>query len=566
MIFRLRTAQTTAQGREIVRDRDLAGDRVTIGRSAENTLHLPDLALDPHHATIIAREGGRIAVEAHGSTGFALDGRKVSEGTIDPQAGGELRFGSYRIAVSRDDDGAVLLIVRQVAEAAGALEEKTGFSLAGRLPGKRAMSWLLALALLAGFLAVPIVSQMTRDPAAKQGVVGDAAWSSGPLSLAHHQLEGKCEACHVKPFEAVRDTSCLTCHKDVHDHAAPPRLANARGPGSAGDRLQWQIAQLFGKPGPGACSDCHTEHEGAGRMPPPQQAFCADCHGSLKDRLPDTTLGNATDFGKAHPEFRPALALTAGSDKLTRVSLAQHPREASGLTFTHDQHLDSRGGVAQMALRLGKGSGGLGCADCHRQTADGVRFLPIDMERDCEACHSLAYDKVGGTFRRLKHGDTDQMIADLSVAPRAAAPIVTGRRRPGDYANGGTYFARFSPPGGGVGSAMQALSRDGICGECHTPKLAGGRFSVLPVTQTARFFNHGWFNHAAHKEEKCTSCHAAERSTSATDLLLPDLKSCRSCHAGEQAPRTKVPSTCAMCHDYHLKALAPRGVEPRRKR
>ena len=563
MIFRLRTTQTTAQGREIVRDRDVDSDRVTIGRSAENTLHLPDLALDPHHATIEAHEDRRISIKAHGSASFVLDGRKVSEGTIDPQAGGELRFGSYRIAVARADDGAVLLAVGQVAGAAPALDEKTGFSLAGRLPGKRAMSWLLGLALLATFLALPIVSQMTHG--ARPGVTGDRAWSSGPLSFAHHQLEGKCEACHVKPFEAVRDTACLTCHKDVHEHALPARLANARGPGSAGDQLQWQIAHLFGKPGPGACSDCHTEHEGAGAMPPPAQVFCADCHGSLRGRLPDTELGNASDFGKAHPEFRPSLALTAGSNKRTRVSLAEHPREANGLTFTHDQHLDPRGGVAQMALRLGKGSGGLGCADCHHPTADGVRFLPVDMERDCGACHSLAYDKVGGTFRKLRHGDVPQMIADLSVAPRASTPIVTGRKRPGEYANGGTYFARFTPPGGGVGSVAQALSRDGICGECHTPRLAGGRFSVVPVTQTARFFDHGWFNHAAHKEEKCTSCHAADRSNSASDLLLPDLKSCRSCHAGEQAPRPKVPSSCAMCHDYHIKPLAPRGIEPRRK-
>ena len=564
MIFRLRTSQTTAQGREIVRDREVAAERITIGRSAENTLHLPDLALDPQHAAIAASGSGRITVEALGSPGFTLDGRQVSEGTIDPQSGGELRFGSYRIVVSQDDDGAVLLTIGQIAEASGAAEEKAGFSLAGRLPGKRAMSWLLGLAVLAAFLAVPIVSQMNRGP--KQGVVGDAAWSSGPLSLAHHQLEGKCEACHVKPFEAVRDTACLTCHKDVHEHALPARLANARGLGSAGDQLQWQVAHLFGKPGPGACSDCHTEHEGAGRMPPPAQAFCADCHGSLKDRLPDTLLGNASDFGQVHPEFRPSLALTAGSDKLTRVSLAEHPREASGLTFTHDQHLDPRGGVAQMALRLGKGGGGLGCADCHHPSADGVRFLPVDMQRDCEACHSLAYDRVGGTFRKLRHGDVPQMIADLSVAPRASAPIVTGRRRPGDYANGGTYFARFTPPGGGVGSVAQALSRDGICGECHTPRLAGGRFSVMPVTQTTRYLNHGWFNHAAHKEEKCTSCHAADRSNSASDLLLPDLKSCRSCHAGEQAPRPKIASSCAMCHDYHAKALAPRGIEPRRKR
>ena len=565
MIFRIRTVETTALGREIVRDRDVAAERITIGRSADNTLHLPDLALDPVHAEIVAGDVGRIAVEARSTLGFILDGRQTAAARINSVTGGELRFGRYRVAVAQAEDGAVLLTVSQIAEAdAGA--DKAGFGLAGKLPGKRTMAWLLGLAVLALFLALPVISQLTRDPGSKQGVTGDAAWSSGPLSLAHHQLEGKCEACHVKPFEAVRDTACLTCHKDVHDHAPPARIAHARGPGSWGDAAQWKIAHLFGKPGPGACSDCHTEHEGAGRMPPPAQAFCADCHGSLKDRLTDTQLGNAADFGTAHPQFRPSLALTAGSDKLTRVSLAEHPREASGLTFTHDQHLGAIGGVAQMAMRLGMGSGGLGCADCHHPSADGVRFEPVKMERDCEACHSLAYDQVGGTFRKLRHGDVPQMIADLSVAPRASAPIISGRMRPGEYANGGTYYARFTPPGGGIGSVAQALSRDGICGECHTARLDGGRFGVVPVSQTMRYMNHGWFSHAAHKQEKCTSCHAADRSNSASDVLLPDLKSCRSCHAGEQAPRGLVPSSCAMCHDYHLTSQAPRGTEPRRKR
>ena len=559
MIFRLRTIETTAQGRQIVRDRDVAAGPITVGRSADNTLHLPDLSLDPHHAVIAAVGAERVSIEAAGTLGFALDGKQVRSAVINPQLGGELRFGSYRIAVSQDADGAVLLTIG-LAETAEAADEKTAFSLAGRLPGKRTTSWLLALVVLAGFLAMPIYSVLTRG--AKQTVTGDAAWSSGPLSLAHHQLEGKCEACHVKPFEAVRDQTCLSCHKDVHDHAPPARLANARGPDSPGDTAQWRIAQLFGKPGPGACSDCHTEHEGGGRMPPPAQAFCADCHGSLKDRLPDTQLGNASDFGKQHPQFRPAIALTAGSDKLTRVSQAEHPREANGLTFPHDLHLDQRGGAAQMARRTGKGSG-LGCADCHRPTADGVRFLPIDMERDCESCHSLAYDKVGSTFRRLRHGDVDQMIADLAVAPRRPAAIVSGRTRPGEYANGGAYYARFSPPAARPGSAAQALSKNGICGECHTPAMAGGRFSVVPVTQVSRYLDHGWFTHAAHKQEKCSSCHAAERSASAADLLLPDLKSCRTCHSGEAAPRAKVPSNCAMCHDYHLTPQAPRGVARR---
>jgi Cytochrome c3 len=562
MSFRIRTVEVTAQGREIVRNRDLAADRLSLGRAADSDLHLPDLTLDPRHAEIALLGDGRVQIEASGALGFLLDGRRVTSATIDPASGSELRFGSYRVAISRDSDGIALLTVGEVASGDAPHEEKSVFSLGGRFGGKRLASWLLFAAVLIGFLVVPIYSVLHRAP--KETVRGDAAWNSGPLSQAHHQLEGMCESCHVKPFEPVQDTTCLTCHKDIADHAKPARIADARAPGSMGERLQWEVGHALGKPGPGACSDCHTEHEGAGPLPPPRQAFCADCHGDLKDRLADTRLGNASDFGKQHPQFAPVVPLALGSDKLTRVSLDARPREASGLTFPHDLHLNARGGVAQMARRLGQGQQ-LGCASCHVPTADGVRFLPIDMERDCMACHSLTYDKVGPTFRKLRHGDVDQMVADLSVSRGPSSPIVVGRRRPGEYANGGSYFARFTPPAASIGSAAQALSRDGICGECHTPAASGGRFSVMPVTQVSRYMQHGWFTHAAHKQEKCTSCHTADRSGTSADLLLPNVNSCRTCHLGEDAPRGKVPSGCAMCHSYHIGDSAPRGLVPRRR-
>jgi hypothetical protein len=63
MTFRLRTIDVMADGRTIVRDRDIAAERLTIGRAATNDIHLPDLAIDPEHAAMELR-GGRLAVEA----------------------------------------------------------------------------------------------------------------------------------------------------------------------------------------------------------------------------------------------------------------------------------------------------------------------------------------------------------------------------------------------------------------------------------------------------------------------------------------------------------------------
>jgi predicted CXXCH cytochrome family protein len=569
MAFRLRTIDTTADGRQIVRDRDVGQSRLTIGRAADNDIHLPDLAIDPSHAAM-ERQGASITVQALGTLGFGIDGVAGTSATIDPARGAELRFGGYNLTVSRDDDGTPLITIAQAEsrDAGEAGDEKQRFSLGGAMPGKRVLAWVFGLAILLAFLVTPVVSNLRHQADPQRPVQGDKAWSPGRLSLAHHALEQNCTACHVKPFEAVRDTACLTCHENIHDHAPPARMTAARGDGPLGQRLLRAVAHGFGKPGPGACTDCHTEHEGATRMAAPRQQFCADCHGDLKDRLADTRLGNAGDFGRLHPQFTPAIVTDPISGKRTAVSLDANPRENSGLAFPHKLHLDPLGGAARMAASIGRergyGRAGLQCANCHRPTEDGVRFQPITMARDCEACHSLAYDTVGGTVRRLRHGDVDQMIADLTAAGRSGArsggPTATGRSRPGEFAAGGNYHINFAPQRYTSATFQQALSRDGVCGECHTPMVRDGRPGVVPVTLVSRYMADGWFNHKAHVQEKCTSCHAAETSTSSSDLLLPDLAQCRTCHLGEGSIEAKVPSGCAMCHGYHPTQSAPRGL------
>ncbi len=561
MAFLIRSISRTADGREIVREKRLDVATLAIGRAAENDIHLPDLAVEQRHATITTGPGGQLDIAACGTLGFAVDGRPVSTARIDPLDGAELEFGSYRLALSQRAGEPVVVEVSQSGDSVAPRPDMvSGFSLSSVLPGRRLLAWGLLGAILLAFLAIPVVSNLSRDgrgadPAAPGHVVMDASWSPGPLSLAHHSLEGSCVACHVKPFEAVRDATCLSCHKDIADHAKPALLAGARGPMALGDALQSRVAHLFGKPGPGACTDCHTEHEGGGPMPPPAQQFCADCHGSLDRRLSDTKIGNAADFGLLHPQFKAQIFTGPGQERPSRVSLADAPQEWNGLRFSHKQHLDQQGGVARMAGRIGaKHSYGesLTCKDCHHLASDKASFLPIDMERDCESCHSLVYDRVGATYRTLRHGDVAQMRADLLALDRAPRrPVTSGRRRPGEFAQGGLYFQDFGPRSGSYVAIDRAFAKDGVCGECHIPRVRAGQTDVMPVTLRQRYFVNGWFDHEAHKQENCTSCHAANSSASAADLLLPTIKECRTCHMGEHATKTKVPSGCAMCHSFH---------------
>jgi hypothetical protein len=558
--FLIRTIDLTATGREIVRERELAQDELTIGRAAANDIHLPDLGVEQRHVRVVAATGGRLRLQAASTLGFTVDGRSTRDVTIDPAEGSELVLGSYRLQFA-SEEGAVAVTIRQVEEREGGKGEALGgFSLAHVLPGKRPVAWAGLLAILVAFLALPVWTHLNRAVAEpdydKPGVVlMDASWRTGALSSVHHGLEDNCEACHVEPFVAVRDETCLTCHEGIGDHAAQPRQGVARGPLGPFDAAQWNVAHTLNKPGPGACTDCHTEHEGAGRMEPARERFCADCHGSLDARLTDTALGNASDFGKAHPQFQAVLTTGRGLAKPVRVSMAEHPRQWDGLRFPHDLHLAARGGVAQMARRLGTRNGygePLECSDCHRPTADGVRFLPVDMENDCESCHSLVIDQVGGVYRKVRHGDARQARAELMALGRASRPaIVTGRGRPGAYGAGGLYRAEFGGPATGAALLARAMAKEGLCGECHVPAGADGSLEVMPVTQPARFFMHGWFDHEEHKQEKCTSCHSAEKSKASSDLLLPEIGQCRECHEGESARTAEVPSGCAMCHSYH---------------
>jgi predicted CXXCH cytochrome family protein len=567
MAFLIRTVTVTAEGREIRREARVDGDTIGVGRAAENALSLPDLAVDPKHATISTRDGRRVSVVASGLA-FEVDGRRTRRVEIDSAKGAELAFGGHRVTVSREEDGIVLAVRRvdAVSDAEEERDEAKAFSLRGKLPGKRLTAWLLVTAVLLGFLALPVWSFLHSGSKTIYEAQAEHSWSSGPLSEAHHGLEGNCEACHQQAFVAVRDTACLSCHKDVHDHAPPDRIGRARAAPSAWGRFLQNVASAFNKPGPGACVDCHTEHEGAGRMAATRQAFCTDCHATLNQRLADTRLPNAGDFGTAHPQFRP-------SYDGKRISIDAHPVADDGLKFAHDLHLNTTGGVARMAQTL-RGKYGFGdaldCKDCHMATADGTRFEPVVMETSCGMCHSLAYDRVGDTVRTLRHGDAAAAIADLRAyyqnysRPRPME-MDGGRRRPGLYAQNQVYGVYFGSAGqqGADGAIRKLFSASGACAECHTviPPSGGKSWSVAPVTQPERYMLHGWFDHAAHNTESCASCHKAGASGSAADLLLPGIETCRTCHGGESSS-AKLPSSCAMCHSYHAAEGAP--WQPRR--
>ena len=233
MAFLLRTVSHSAEGREIVRTRRVEGDRLTVGRDPNCDVHLTDLAVALRHAAI-ERAAGRLIVTVEPGLSVELNGRKVSTGAIELATGGDILIASHALRFMPTPAGSdeVAVAVERTGEGEAKLDKSAErlFTLGPVLPGKRVLAWLFALLVLGICLGWPIKAYYDRQQRAETFARfhADTLWSSGSLSKAHSGLKDDCTACHVKPFEAVRDSACKTCHTAVHDHADPFRLARAR--------------------------------------------------------------------------------------------------------------------------------------------------------------------------------------------------------------------------------------------------------------------------------------------------------------------------------------------------
>jgi hypothetical protein len=591
MAFLLRNISLSADGREIVRSSRVRDDLLKVGRDPDCDIRLDDLSVALHHATLEQVSASKIGVSAEAGLNVEIDGTLTQFGQIDLVTGGTVKIGPFYLRVLASEMGSddiAIDISRGDAEEEEDRFDTRRFALASVMPGKRMVAWTLAVVVLGAFLAWPIwsfYSQEQQKAEYAQAFHADRLWLSGSLSQGHAALQNNCRACHVQPFVAVRDESCKSCHTTVHDHADLARLQRANPELGTFRRLQQNIGAMFGQD-PGRCVDCHTEHEGSQQMVPTPQQFCADCHTGLRSRLPDTALADASDFEDAHPEFQPAVLIRWDNERpqLQRIALNRNPREASNLKFPHNMHLDPRGGVTQMARRLSSRYGfgqRLECSDCHVPTPDGVRFQPVDMEGDCGMCHSLAFEQIGGVTRTLRHGEPRQVVADIlsfyRTGGRDPAPDLVGgpRSRPGDVnqIRAAIQFARAkSSASARATQAVRAVfSPGGACYECHQVTAPGaGQFNwgVRPVAFPVRYMLHGWFDHRPHQAAQrpgqpriegsaaCLSCHTANASADSADLMIPNVASCRDCHGGETTS-LPVPSSCAMCHDYHMDEGVP---------
>lgn len=583
----LRLITRQAGGGEIVRTRRIDSGRALIGRDPACDIYLPDLSVDRQHAMLKASGQNRISVESLTGLTFEVDGKPAMRVELDAARPAVIGFGAFELAIGLGDEDDVAITVTRRK---GGYPAGPGlFSLKASLFGRRRMAWAFALAILAICLAIPAAGGFYTS---HLKIHPDRQWSTGHLSKAHAFLEKDCKSCHQQAFVSVRDSACLACHKAggdpatiagldarlqakgspfvpllIDDHADHRKLMKAAPPPPNVDgKVKAVFAMAFNHP-TDRCASCHREHTTASPDPSLKASAdilrpgkptlvvvndCAACHSKLKMRLPSTGLIDTPDWSH-HPDFRPLVTVgfNGPQPRIQRVALSAHPVEQNGLIFSHRIHMSASGGVARQGEVLGAAGGyggALTCANCHH--AAGGSYKPIEMERDCGSCHSLAFAQTGTELKTLHHRDMRNVVGVLRGTVTAA-------------------------PGPSIDPAVlrRALSPGGLCVDCHTARATAGPIGVevSPVHLAQRVMPRGDFNHTvpAHAglgtgAASCVDCHKATTSDRASDYLMSGISTCTSCHGKTEHDTPRAASAqCTTCHSYHAPGQAPKTPQDR---
>jgi len=585
----IRNIKRNLAGNESIREKVFEKQTISIGREQDSDLSFDDLLVSLRHASLALDDQGNVFLDLVDDNSATVNGMFVS-GRQNPVSINDIvRIGSYSLTVEeviKSEKTVTIALEKIIVEEVEAnhISSTDTFKLVSTLPSKRVLSWAFLSLIFIFFLAFPILSHLGQGSSiiSKVPLASNVVWKSGPLSLGHKNLENDCKTCHMEPFSAVKDATCLSCHGRTNNHASADVLEVAgHSSGFFGTGLD-EISQAFGRD-PERCASCHVEHSGSSNILPRAEGLCTDCHEKLEETVPHAQLDNITSFGKDHPQFRPNVIVQPSFDspQTERVSLDESPQGFSGLNFSHNLHLSNDGNVAAMADNLPKKFGfedGVSCQNCHAAESGGALFQPVTMQENCSMCHSIVFDTDNGFDRTLRHGEPKDVIASMRdfylvktfTGTRNAGTTTntSTRRRPGRAAE--TRRATLLSSASSQAEDLMAakvrgiFSEGGSCYGCHTiikpSNPASLDFKVMPVSLDDNFYSASTFSHKDHLLENtdCTSCHDVGSSTKSSDVMLPKIEVCQDCHLDYESYKTETnqkyglfPSNCSTCHEYH---------------
>jgi hypothetical protein len=553
----LTTVTRNRKGQPIRASKIVAGDPITVGRGAESTIYLPDPRVHLRHGIIRISDSGKLYLEAWEAP-IDVNGELVNRTKL--RRGVRILIGPYQVipepATDEDHDfGLAVELVQPFPADLTDLRERSKTLLSETWLPKRALAW--AAFLLVGTLALGLPLAYAMSPGFRttespgllspiRSVVWNALWNPGPLAPSHQSLAKKCDACHEAAFERVQDLACVRCHSATGAHVSDPSFQS-------------------GTSALGRCAACHLDHQGETSAMRINSNRCVDCHGGSKSSPTMSTKPPVTDFAANHPELR--YLRTDVPVTLGGVSSSAGASSApSGLKFSHQLHLAPEG------LRSPSGRQTLKCARCHRPDPEGRGFERVRMVDHCEECHGLAFEPAVSA-RRVPHGRPEDVLTMLRefysqvvLSERAIdVTLVNERLRKPTEDPKRVESRRASAWAEQKARAVATdIIETRVCVQCHSVSRGSGSapWAVQPVRMNAPRLKNATFDHKAHQQAACVTCHRVGSSNSGHDVALPALDVCRSCHAGSGEVQGKVRSPCEKCHSFHQHPHAVSAATP----
>lgn len=440
---------------------------------------------------------------------------------------------------------------------------------------------------------------------------GQSHVSTGPVAMAHASFENDCNQCHqdFTPIDSQANQLDLA-FVGISSEASIGRMEEAcQVCHAVGDHYrdvmkpEWQLKDQN-------CGSCHADHQGRLHdLNYVTKTQCASCHANLAQTC------------KASPAVKPDIAAFTSSSHGDFASLSMG--DPGTVKFDHHQHMlpgqvnaGEKGAftieMLDAAMREKYRLPGqaddsavqLDCASCHQYAgnpdtysageliADGElgRYIaPISFDQHCAACHSMNPGIATAQTTPIPHAVPWAKV-ELLLASTIRGARATGiARSPGDDSQTtaqpgfGTGSSVASNPDAAVDVASLRALVEGQCLECHDQEsisdqaIASALAGTAPPMIPPRWFQHGLYDHAAHRQVDCRYCHDAaypiegEPAAPPTDhetVMIAGIESCTGCHRDAESPTPASitdPQTttlfggqpnwasdhCTMCHRYH---------------
>ena len=527
------------------------GEVLRIGRASDQDIQIDEINL-PLSIGEITESGGQLILTAKTPGLIRLNSGEVRQQTL--KASDQIVIGDTEIVIENATPDEGRLRVHSTAPRSKKSAAATSI-LAAVAPGpsKRWLSWaaIIAVAYFGWISPWSTTSFTTSEPSSVSTVQvsSEAIWTTGPLHNVHRSIGDDCSACHETPFEPVTDAACLSCHESTPHHFDP---------------LTFQAADSM----LGRCAECHIEHVEPSHLILRDDQGCTDCHADI-DNIAGarSQLRAVSSWSAGHPEFKVSIPRLeqAGGWSTERISIdSPLAVSSSNLIFPHSVHMNPDG------IEGPEGPEQLNCGNCHQPDEGEIGMQPVSMEQHCSSCHLLTFDP-DHPERELPHGEPGDLLLMMEefYARRTliGATLAAGRpafdaERPG-RSNQLDEAARAEAlrlaKELAVQSAEDIFERT-TCAVCHDVTRRGDgmtpAWDVAPVYINQHWMPLSRFDHGAHTNETCESCHAAETSLVSSDILMPDIASCQTCH-GDEHTDDKLVSVCLDCHSFHLDRFDP---------